>query len=108
MESPGYGAKMEEDAFTSQFAGKTANVLTQKVGGTADNEIDAIAGATITSSAIARAVNAGIVFYQSNFGDASQLDKQTLASSSADASSGATAPAQGGQQNQNQNQQGKE
>lgn len=108
MESPGYGAKMEEDAFTSQFAGKTANVLTQEVGGTADNEIDAIAGATITSSAIARAVNAGIVFYQSNFGDASQLDKQTLASSSADATSGATAPAQGGQQNQNQNQQGKE
>lgn len=107
MESPGYGAKMEEEAFVSQFSGKTAGIMTQKVGGTADNEIDAIAGATITSNAIARAINAGIVFYQANFGDASAIDKEAIASG-ADASSGATAPGGSQNQNQNQNQHGKE
>lgn len=91
MESPGYGAKMSEDAFALQFAGKSVGIKTQKVGGTADNEIDAIAGATITTNGITKAINAVSVFYQTNFGDSSSIDKSSLPQTdSADATAGAT------------------
>lgn len=91
MESEGYGAKMNEDSFTSQFAGKELSIMTSKVGATADNEIDAISGATITSNGVTNAVNAVVIFYQTNFGDASAIDTAALQqSASADATAGAT------------------
>lgn len=102
MESPGYGAKMEEDSFVSQFAGKSVGIKAQKVGGKSDSEIDAIAGATITSNGVAKAINAAVVFYQTNLGDASTIDKNAIASGNADAQAGATAPGEaGGNQNMN-------
>lgn len=68
-ETAGLGSKCAEPDFTSQFAGKPAAVLEYtKSGASADNEIDAISGATISTKAATEAANAAIVFYQSNFG----------------------------------------
>ena len=68
-ETAGLGSKCTEPDFTSQFAGKTAQILSYtKSGASADNEIDAISGATITTNAVTEAVNSAIVFYQTNFG----------------------------------------
>lgn len=56
-ETAGLGAKAKEPAFTSQFAGKTAPLRVIKAGDApADNTIDAITAATITSGA----VNSGV------------------------------------------------
>lgn len=68
-ETPGFGANCTTPEFTQQFAGKAASVLTYtKSGATSDTEIDALSGATITTNAVTEAVNAAIIFYQSNFG----------------------------------------
>lgn len=68
-ETPGFGAKCEEDTFKSQFAGKAAKTLAfTKSGAKSDTEFDAVSGATITSNAIQDALNAAITFYQANFG----------------------------------------
>ena len=65
-ETAGLGAKSTEDEFTDQFDGLSANSLISftKTGATADNEIDAISGATITTTAVTEAVNSAIIFYQ--------------------------------------------
>lgn len=63
-ETAGLGAKCTEDGFQNQFAGKTAGELSYvKNGSASDSEIDAISGATITSSAVTDAVNAATHFY---------------------------------------------
>lgn len=68
-ETAGIGSKCAEPDFTSQFADKKASVLEYtSSGATADNEIDAVSGATITTNAVTEAANAAIVFYQTNFG----------------------------------------
>lgn len=91
LESQGYGAKMSEDEFANQFAGKSVGIKTQKAGGTSDEEIDAIAGATITTNGVTKTINAISVFYQTNFGDSSSIDKSSLPQTdSADATAGAT------------------
>ncbi len=57
-ETAGLGAKAKDAAFASQFVGKPAPVRVIKAGGTpADNTVDAITAATITSNAVAGAVN---------------------------------------------------
>ncbi|MBE5771825.1 MAG: FMN-binding protein [Clostridiales bacterium] len=57
-ETAGLGAKAKDAAFTDQFVGKPAPVKVIKAGGTpADNTVDAITAATITSNAVAGAVN---------------------------------------------------
>lgn len=67
-ETAGLGSKCTEPEFKNQFAGKSASTLeVTKSGAAADNQIDAISGATITSNAVTEAVNAAIVFYQENF-----------------------------------------
>lgn len=53
-ETAGLGAKSKEPEFTSQFVGKSGELKTNKAGGT----IDAIAGATITSTAVTGGVSA--------------------------------------------------
>ena len=69
QETAGLGSKCTEPEFTSQFAGKKAEILAYtKTGASADNEIDAIGGATITTGAVTDAANAAIAFYQANFG----------------------------------------
>lgn len=63
-ETAGLGAKCTEDEFKSQFAGKSANGITlTKSGAQNETEIDAISGATITSSAVTDAVNSAMAFY---------------------------------------------
>lgn len=60
-ETAGLGMKAKEEPFLSQFSGQTAEALSvqRHTGQTGDGYIDAISGATITSRAITRAVNAG-------------------------------------------------
>ncbi len=64
-ETPGMGMRAEEPEFKDQFSSKAVSAFTlNKSGGsTADDQIDAISGATITSSAVTNAVNAGLDFY---------------------------------------------
>ena len=62
-DTPGLGLKAKEDDFKNQYAGKNAEALTVKKGGGAgETEINAISGATITSSAVTNAVNAALYF----------------------------------------------
>lgn len=68
-ETAGLGSKCTEPEFAGQFKNKAANVLSfSKTGASSDTEIDAISGATITTKAVTRAVNAAILFYQQSFG----------------------------------------
>ena len=55
-ETAGLGARAKEPEFQSQFAGKTAPVALTKDGG----EIEALSGATITSRAVVKGVNAAM------------------------------------------------
>ncbi len=63
-ETPGLGARASEDEFASQFAGMPAEeIVFTKTGKSAPNEIDAISGATITTTAVTTAVNEAITLY---------------------------------------------
>ena len=65
-ETPGLGMKAKEDGFASQFKEKQVETFTvTKTGSTSDSEIDAISGATITSSAVTSGVNAGLEYFRS-------------------------------------------
>lgn len=62
-ETAGLGMKATEEEFKGQFTNKKVEQFAvTKNGATSDNEIDAISAATITSSAITKAVNAGLAF----------------------------------------------
>ena len=56
-ETAGLGMNAQNPEFKDQYAGKTT-------GATADNQINAISGATVTSRAVTGAVNAAVYFYQ--------------------------------------------
>lgn len=56
-ETPGLGQKVVDEAFYSQFSGKEASEIVLE-------EIDAISGATISSRASVKAINAAIEAYQ--------------------------------------------
>ncbi len=66
-ETAGMGMRADEDAFKGQFAGKASFPLklTKNGEASAENEIDAISGASVTSNAVINAVNAGLDFYES-------------------------------------------
>ena len=63
-ETPGLGANAANPAFTDKFAEKTGTpaltVVKAGMGSGAENEIDAIASATITSTAVTKAAQAGL------------------------------------------------
>ena len=64
-ETPGLGMQAG-DVLVPQFAGKTAEAFVYtKTGAAAENEIDAISGATITTRAVTNAVNAGLHYFES-------------------------------------------
>ena len=64
-ETAGLGMNAQNPEFKDQYAGKTAQVFeVTKTGATADNQINAISGATVTSRAVTGAVNAAVYFYQ--------------------------------------------
>ena len=53
----------KQPAFYEQFSGKKVDAFAYtKSGATAENEIDALSGATITSNAVTNAVNAGLCY----------------------------------------------
>lgn len=65
-ETAGMGMRATEEEFKGQFRDKAVDqFVVTKTGASAENEIDAISGATFTSSAVTNGVNAGICFYQS-------------------------------------------
>lgn len=65
-ETAGLGMKAKEDSFKNQYVGKTVDKFVYTKNGAAnENEIDAISGATITTSAVTNAVNAGIALFDS-------------------------------------------
>ena len=64
-ETAGLGMNAQNPKFKDQFAEKAAQVFeVTKTGATADNQINAITGATVTSSAVTGAVNAAVYFYE--------------------------------------------
>ncbi|MDF2485364.1 MAG: electron transporter RnfG [Herbinix sp.] len=66
-ETAGLGMKAAEPEFLNQFLNKkVAAFSVSKTGATSEDQVDAISGATITSKAVAYAVNAGIQFMTDN------------------------------------------
>lgn len=65
-ETAGLGMNAEKPEFTGQFSDKQVESFTVVKGGGsgAENEIDALSGATITSSAVTDDVNAALVYFQ--------------------------------------------
>ena len=62
-ETAGLGMNADTPEFKAQYAGKQLESFTvTKSGASADNEIDALSGATITSNAVTNAVNAAVYF----------------------------------------------
>ena len=60
-ETAGLGMKADTDEFKGQFADKNVEAFqSTKNGASADNEIDALSGATITTNAVVNGVNAGL------------------------------------------------
>ena len=55
-ETSGLGANANRESFRSQYVGKSGSVALRKQGG----EIDALTGATVTSTAVTRGVNAAL------------------------------------------------
>lgn len=58
-ETPGLGARIEEEWFKEQFRGKSVEkgLIVTKARSGAENEVDAITGATSTSKAVERIIN---------------------------------------------------
>lgn len=62
-ETMGLGMEAKQPAFYEQFSGKKVDAFAYtKSGAAAENEIDALSGATITSNAVTNAVNAGLCY----------------------------------------------
>ena len=57
-ETPGLGAKVQDDSFTAQFKGVTFDKL--------DTDVDAISGATYSSKGVKNAVTAGFNYFNEN------------------------------------------
>ena len=63
-ETPGLGAKAKESDFQSQFTDKPASDLTLVKGSaSSEDEVSAISGATITSTAVTNGVNVAIELF---------------------------------------------
>ena len=70
-ETPGLGMKVQEESFYSQFQGKLVDAFNVvKNPPAADDEIEAISGATISSKAMANGVNAALTYFRSELGGA--------------------------------------
>ena len=71
-ETAGLGMKADEAEFKDQYKDKNVEKFSYtKNGASADNEIDAISGATITTSAVTDAVNSALVYFQNELGGGS-------------------------------------
>ncbi len=65
-ETPGLGQNVKKDSFLDQFIGKTGQLTVTKNAAGNDSEIQAVTSATISSSAVTRAVNAAIEYCNEN------------------------------------------
>ena len=64
-ETAGLGMRANTDAFKNQFKDKKVDKFEYtKTGATADDQIDALSGATITTNAMTNGVNAGLCAFQ--------------------------------------------
>ena len=64
-ETAGLGMRANTDAFKDQFKDKNVDKFEYtKTGATADDQIDALSGATITTNAMTNGVNAGLCAFQ--------------------------------------------
>jgi electron transport complex protein RnfG len=66
-ETPGLGANAAGKEFGARFVGKRGQLAVTKSDSTAENEIQAITSATITTRAVVDGVNEALAFYNSNF-----------------------------------------
>ncbi|MDY2984951.1 MAG: RnfABCDGE type electron transport complex subunit G [Synergistes jonesii] len=72
-ETPGLGAKAGNPEFSGQFKDKPADALrVTKAPPARDGDIQAISGATITSTAVTAGVNDAISYWKSNFAGAAR------------------------------------
>ncbi len=68
-ETAGLGMKAAEPEFKDQFKGKNVEKFSYtKSGESGDDKIDAISGATITTSAVTDAVNSALAYFNSELG----------------------------------------
>jgi RnfABCDGE-type electron transport complex G subunit len=67
-ETAGMGMKCEESEFKDQFNGVNTDkfILNKSGGASADNEINSVSGASVSSGAVVNAVNAALDFYAAN------------------------------------------
>ena len=64
-ETAGLGMNATKDEFKNQFQDKQAeSFVVTKTGAAADNQINAISGATITSNAVTKGVNSGLCAFE--------------------------------------------
>lgn len=64
-ETAGLGMNATKDEFKNQFQNKQAEAFeVTKTGAVADNQINAISGATITSNAVTKGVNSGLCAFE--------------------------------------------
>lgn len=69
-ETAGLGMNATKPEFLNQYVGKKVDSFAvTKTGAAAENQIDALSGATITSNAVTNAVNAGIDFIKNAVSD---------------------------------------
>ena len=62
-ETSGLGLEADKPEFKAKFANKKVDAfVVTKSGAAADNEIDALSGATVTTDAVVEGINGGIVF----------------------------------------------
>lgn len=68
-ETAGLGMKAQEESFRAQYTKKAVSEFkVTKSGAAAEDEIDALSGATITSNAFTNAVNTGLAYFQNVLG----------------------------------------
>ena len=93
-ETPGLGAKITDmpEVFADKFTNKTitAEILVAK-NVTGENDVNAISGATITSTAAGVMVNQWLGFYQGYFSPKEQVEESVEAAEAADAADAADA-----------------
>lgn len=65
-ETPGLGQNVKKDSFLDQFIDKIGALTVTKNAPSTDTEIQAVTSATISSSAVTRAVNAALAYYAEN------------------------------------------
>ncbi|MDO5116709.1 MAG: RnfABCDGE type electron transport complex subunit G [Synergistaceae bacterium] len=77
-ETPGLGAKAGEPAFAGQFREKLADELAvTKTPPESENQIQAISGATITSTAVTDGVNAALKYWRDRLKDGAAGNKNS-------------------------------